>query len=75
MTTIRTFSNNLLKIAFLSRKSLFANLASDLSSFIAVIVGKIFMSSTTMRADSSFWWINLAIMSKDRLKGFVDRLH
>ena len=71
MTTIRAFTNNLLRIAFLSRESLFTDLASDLSSFIAVIVGKVFMSGTIMRAYGSFRWINLAFMSEDRFKRFV----
>ena len=66
-----TFSDNLLRIGLLSGKSFFTDLASDLSSFIAIIIGKVFMSCPTMRANSSLRRIRLAFMSKDRLKRFV----
>lgn len=62
MATIRAFTNNLLRIAFLSRKSIFTDLASDLSSFIAVIVGKILMISTAMRADGTIRRIDLVLV-------------
>ena len=50
-TAMRTFSNNLLRIVFLGRERFFTDIASELSSFFAIIVGKIFMRSPAMRAD------------------------
>ena len=65
-TTERAFSNNLLRIGFYSRESLFTYFAFDLRFLLTVIKGKVFMSCTAMRVDSTFSRINFTFMSKNR---------